>query len=71
MNEKKLLILGYAFKANTNDTRNSPAIDICRNLLKEGASLVINDPKVTEEEVKNSLFNGQIQLSNKFLNLII
>ena len=65
LNEKKLLILGYAFKANTNDTRNSPAIDICRNLLKEGAFLVINDPKVTEEEVNKSLFNGQIELSNK------
>ena len=62
LNEKKLLILGYAFKANTNDTRNSPAIDICRNLLKEGALLVINDPKVTEDEVKSSLFNDKNQI---------
>ncbi len=64
LNEKKLLILGYAFKANTNDTRNSPSIEICRNLLKEGAFLVINDPKVREEEVYKSLFNEN-ELSNK------
>jgi len=64
LNEKKLLILGYAFKANTNDTRNSPAIEICTNLLKEGAFLIINDPKVTEEEVYKSLFNKN-ELSNK------
>ena len=62
LNKKKLLILGFAFKANTNDTRNSPAIDICKNLLKEGASLVITDPKVTELEVFNSL---GIDASNK------
>ncbi len=55
LNEKKILILGFAFKANTNDTRNSPSIDICNNLIKEGASLVINDPKVSEKEVFHSL----------------
>ena len=65
LNEKKLLILGFAFKANTNDTRNSPAINICINLLREGAFLVINDPKVTEEEVNNSLNNEKIEISNK------
>ena len=64
LNAKKLLILGYSFKANTNDTRNSPAIEICKNLLKEGAYLVINDPKVTEEEVYKSLSNKN-ELSNK------
>ena len=30
VSEKKLAILGFAFKANTNDTRNSASIDICR-----------------------------------------
>ena len=29
---KKIAILGFAFKENTNDTRESPSIEICRNL---------------------------------------
>ena len=33
LNGKKIAILGFSFKANTNDTRNSPAIKICRDLL--------------------------------------
>ena len=31
---KKIVILGFAFKANTNDTRESPAINICKDLLE-------------------------------------
>ena len=38
---------GFAFKSNTNDIRNSPAIDICEDLLEEGSHLAIYDPKVT------------------------
>ncbi len=36
---KRIGVLGFAFKANTNDTRESPAIRICRDLLEEGAVL--------------------------------
>ena len=36
---KRLAVLGFAFKADTNDTRESPAIRICRDLLEEGAQL--------------------------------
>ena len=46
---KRIVILGFSFKANTNDTRNSPSIKICRQLLVENAILVINDPKVDKE----------------------
>ena len=38
---KKICILGFAFKANTNDTRESAAINICKDLLEEGAILFI------------------------------
>ncbi len=48
---KKIAILGFAFKANTNDTRESPAINICNNLLKEGAFLSIHDPKVEPNSI--------------------
>ena len=52
---KKLVILGFAFKANTNDTRESAAITICKNLLNEGANLVIHDPKVAASQIENDL----------------
>ena len=53
--EKKIVILGFAFKANTNDTRESPAIDICKNLINEGAFLSIHDFKVSEEDISKIL----------------
>ena len=43
---KKIIVLGFSFKANTNDTRESAAIQICKDLLDEGATLYIHDPKV-------------------------
>lgn len=55
VSNKKLVILGFAFKANTNDTRESAAITICKNLLNEGANLVIHDPKVNESQIENDL----------------
>ena len=52
---KRLAVLGFAFKADTNDTRESPAIRICRDLLEEGAQLVIVDPKVSEAQIARDL----------------
>ena len=52
---KKILLLGFAFKANTNDTRESPAIEISKNLLENGDHLSINDPKVTNKQIENEL----------------
>ena len=42
---KKICLWGFAFKANTGDTRESPAIFIARRLLEERAELVVSDPK--------------------------
>ncbi len=52
---KKIGILGFAFKANTNDTRESPSINICKDLLEEGAYLSIYDPKVENYKIKKDL----------------
>lgn len=48
---KRLALLGFAFKADTNDTREAPAIRICQNLIEEGARLVIVDPKVSPAQI--------------------
>ncbi len=50
---KKLAIFGFSFKANTNDTRESPSINISKNLLQEGAKLNFYDPKVKEGQILN------------------
>jgi UDPglucose 6-dehydrogenase len=57
---KKIAIFGFAFKANTNDTRESPSILICKNLIMEGAKLFIYDPKVAELDISNEL-NSDVQ----------
>jgi UDPglucose 6-dehydrogenase len=48
---KKIAIFGFAFKKDTNDTRESAAIKVCRDLLDERASLVIVDPKVSRAQI--------------------
>ncbi|HXF11376.1 MAG TPA: UDP-glucose/GDP-mannose dehydrogenase family protein [Desulfuromonadaceae bacterium] len=45
LKDKKIGVLGLAFKQNTDDVRMSPAIDLCQRLLKEGATLRVHDPK--------------------------
>lgn len=42
---KRIAVLGFAFKANTGDTRESPAIRVCRRLVAEHAEVVITDPQ--------------------------
>jgi len=42
---KKICLFGFAFKANTGDTRESPAIFIAKKLIEERAELVITDPR--------------------------
>ncbi len=45
---KKIALFGFAFKANTGDTRESPAIYVARGLLEERARIVISDPKALQ-----------------------
>jgi len=52
---KRLAMLGFAFKADTNDTREAPAIRICQDLLEEGAQLAIYDPKVPAAQMAEDL----------------
>lgn len=48
---KKIALLGWAFKKDTNDTRESAAIYVTDYLLSEHAEVVIYDPKVKEEQI--------------------
>ncbi len=54
---KRIAVLGFAFKKDTNDTRESAAIDVCRALLAERARLAIYDPKVMPEAILKELLD--------------
>jgi UDPglucose 6-dehydrogenase len=49
LKDKRIGVLGLAFKQNTDDVRLSPAIELCQRLLKEGATLRVHDPKAMEK----------------------
>lgn len=55
VNGKRIAVLGFAFKKDTNDTRETPAIDVCRQLLEERAHLALYDPKVTDSQMLTDL----------------
>ena len=53
---KRIAIFGFAFKADTGDIRESPAIRVCRELAGERAKVVVSDPK--------AIANARIELSD-------
>ena len=53
---KTITMLGFAFKQDTGDTRDSPAIPLCEKLVGENAKVRIHDPKALE--------NARIELKN-------
>lgn len=55
VNGKRIAILGFAFKKDTNDTRESAAIQVCRDLLREHAHVVVYDPQVSAEQMCSDL----------------
>ena len=54
---KNVAILGWAFKKDTNDSRESAAIDVSFNLLMKGATLTIYDPMVNQNKILDDLTN--------------
>jgi len=62
---KRLAVFGFAFKANTGDTRESPAIRICRHLAAEQAEVVITDPQALDNARKDlAELEGRIQFES-------
>jgi UDPglucose 6-dehydrogenase len=54
---KKITLLGWAFKKDTNDSRESAAINIAQNLIIEQANITIYDPKVSEKQIREDLID--------------
>ncbi|MGJ1359032.1 nucleotide sugar dehydrogenase [Sphingobacterium siyangense] len=55
VNGKKIVFLGWAFKKDTNDTREASAIYVADHLLEEQANIVVYDPKVKEDQIYNDI----------------
>jgi len=55
VNGKKIAFLGWAFKKDTNDTRESAAIYVADHLIEDGANIHVYDPKVSESKIKADL----------------
>jgi UDPglucose 6-dehydrogenase len=52
---KKITFLGWAFKKDTNDTRESAAIYVADDLINEQANIALFDPKVSQKQVLSDL----------------
>ncbi len=55
VSDKKIAMWGWAFKKDTNDTRESAAIYVCRDLLRERARVHVYDPQVSREQILSDL----------------
>ena len=58
VSDKKIALLGWSFKKNTNDSRESPAISVTKELLEEMARIYVFDPKVKENQITSDLKNN-------------
>lgn len=61
---KKIAVLGFAFKKDTSDTRETPAITLVANFVAERAVVAIYDPKVKEQEIWKELVADGGRLDN-------
>ena len=65
VNGKKIAVLGFAFKKDTNDTRESSSIYVCRDLISENATVSIYDPQVSREAIFNDLGESDVDEDGK------
>jgi len=57
---KQIAVLGFAFKKDTNDTRESPAIALCKDLIAERAKVLVYDPKVPASVIRTEVLGADI-----------
>ena len=70
---KRIGFLGWAFKSNTNDSRESAAIKVSEILYRHGASLSIYDPKVQYKTIVNdieNLWEIKVSIKDKRINIV-
>ena len=68
---KKIAVLGFAFKKDTSDTRESPAITLVGNFVAEKARVAIYDPRVKEEQIWKELVDDGGDLGNLTQHVVV
>jgi UDPglucose 6-dehydrogenase len=69
---KKIAFLGWAFKKDTNDTRESAAIYVANDLISERANIAVFDPKVEENQILsdlNYLESRSVEENKKYISV--
>ena len=69
--DKKIAFLGWAFKKDTNDTRESAAIYVANDLINEQAKIAVFDPKVSRKKILGDLDYLETRTSEENANSII
>ena len=69
--DKKIAFLGWAFKKDTNDTRESAAIYVANDLINEQAKIAVFDPKVSRKKILGDLDYLETRTSENNANSII
>ena len=69
--DKKIAFLGWAFKKDTNDTRESAAIYVADDLINEQAKIAVFDPKVSYKKIVADLDYLQTRTSEENANTIV
>src|SRR5437773_9302874 len=64
LTDKKITILGFAYKKDTGDTQETPAITLVRNILEEKCKISIYDPQVFEQQIWQELVEDGGKLEN-------
>ncbi len=64
----KIIVIGVAYKKNVNDVRESPALDVMRLLVNDGAELSFHDPFVPNIKLNGSQLDGLNHLTETILN---
>lgn len=64
---KKMAIFGFAFKKDTGDVRQTPAVKVCEMLMADGAKLHVFDPKVTLEDAKYEFKHSNVEVDDRLL----
>lgn len=68
--DKKITFLGWAFKKDTNDTRESAAIYVADDLINEQAKISVFDPKVSKNKMLNDLNYLETRTNEENLNAL-
>ncbi|PRW61304.1 UDP-glucose dehydrogenase [Chlorella sorokiniana] len=61
ISKKKIAVYGFAFKKDTGDTRETPAIDVCRGLMADGARVCVYDPEVEDSQIYQDLGTAKFE----------